>query len=164
MSFISEAFAASNNNAGSYFKPAKDSTSKVRIVSEKGLEGYVCWTEDNKPVRWHWRDNKPEANYREGDKPRKFLAVAVWNYNERCVQVWEITQKSVFDALFEITKDPDFGHPSTFDIKITRKGEGLETKYNVMPVPGPIVPDVEAAMQTLSCNLEALLTNDDPFA
>jgi hypothetical protein len=108
MSFISEDFAKANNNAGSYFRPAKDKTSKVRILSEKGLEGYVCWTEDNKPVRWHWKDSKPEANYRDGDKPRKFLAVAVWNYDDQCVQVWEITQKSVFDALHDITMEPDF--------------------------------------------------------
>lgn len=164
MSFISDEFASANNNAGSYFKPAKDKTSKVRILSEKGLEGYVLWTEDNKPVRWHWKDSKPEANYREGDKPRKFLAVAVWNYDDQCVQVWEITQKSVFDALHEITKEPDFGHPNTFDIRITRKGEGLETKYTVIPVPGPIVPDVEKAMATLSVNLDALLNGEDPFA
>ena len=39
-----------------------------------------------------------------GDKPRKFLAVAVWNYDDKCVQVWEITQKSVFDALHEIKR------------------------------------------------------------
>ena len=103
------------------------------------------------------RTASQKANYREGDKPRKFLAVAVWNYDDQCVQVWEITQKSVFDALHEITKEPDFGHPNTFDIRITRKGEGLETKYTVIPVPGPIVPDVEKAMATLSVNLDALL-------
>lgn len=130
MSFISEDFASANNNAGSYFKPAKDKTSRVRILSEKGLEGYVLWTEDNKPVRWHWKDSKPEANYREGDKPRKFLAVAVWNYDDQCVQVWEITQKSVFDALHEITMSSDFDilTPLTFALRAKVKGWKLSTQ------------------------------------
>jgi hypothetical protein len=40
----------------------------------------------------------------------------------------------------------------------------LETKYTVIPVPGPILPDVEKAMATLSVNLDALLNGEDPFA
>ena len=164
MSFIDTEFLASGNNAGSYFRPAKDKTSKVRILSEKGLEGYVLWTEDNKPVRWHWKDSKPEANYREGDKPRKFLAVAVWNYDDQCVQVWEITQRTLQESLDALTRDSDFGHPANYDLKITRKGEGMDTTYSMVPMPGEQNEDVVNAIAELRVNLDALLSGEDPFA
>ena len=98
MTFITDQFQETGNNAGSYFKPLKNQTAKVRILSEKPLEGFVQWTEENKPVRWHWADNKPEANYREGEVGRKFLAVAVYNYSTQSVQVWEITQKALLTS------------------------------------------------------------------
>ena len=66
MSFINTEFLASGNNAGSYFKPLKGSNNKVRILSDKPLHGFVQWTEDNRPMRWSYGMNKPEAVYQEG--------------------------------------------------------------------------------------------------
>ena len=164
MSFISDDFLSSGTSAGSYFKPTKGTNNKVRILSDKPLHGYVQWTEDNRPMRWAHGAQKPEAVYQEGTRPRKFLACAVWNYETESVQVWEITQKTVIDSLDEITRDPDYGHPNSYDLKITRSGEGLETQYRLIPHSAPLLPDVEGAMQDPGVNLEALLNSEDPFA
>jgi hypothetical protein len=164
MSFISDEFIQSSSNAGSYFKPKKGVNNKVRILSERAMEGYVQWTQDSKPMRWKYGENKPEANYQADTRPRKFLATAVWNYDAEQVQVWEITQKSIMDSINEIARDPDFGHPNGYDLKITRTGEGLETQYQIIPHSAALLPEVEAAMQNPGVNLEALLHGEDPFA
>jgi hypothetical protein len=163
MTFIDDSFVADNGNAGSYFKPREGQNNKVRILSEKPILGYVQWTNDNKPMRWKFGENKPEADYQEG-RPRKFLAVVVWNYQDECVQVWEITQKTLIDALNEITRDSDFGHPNNYDLKITRIGKDINTQYQLMPLSAPLLEHVEAALQNPIVNLDALFNGEDPFA
>jgi hypothetical protein len=150
--------------AGSYFKPIKGKQNRVRIICDKPLVGHVQWTNDKKPVRWKLGDARPEADYGEGTKPRVFIAVAVWNYEERCTQVWEITQRTLQESLDALTRDPDFGHPANYDLKITRKGEGMDTTYSMVPMPGEQNEDVVNAIAELRVNLDALLNGEDPFA
>ena len=150
--------------AGSYFKPLKGKQNRVRIICDKPLVGYVQWTSDKKPVRWKLGDARPEADYGEGTKPRVFIAVAVWNYEERTTQVWEITQRTLQESLDALTRDSDFGHPANYDLKITRKGEGMDTTYSMVPMPGEQNEDVVNAIAELRVNLDALLSGEDPFA
>ncbi len=164
MSFINEAFLESGTTESRYFRPVKNKPNKVRILSERPTLGYLQWTEDGKPVRWPYNGSKPQANYQAESKPRKFMACAVWNYDAETVQVWEITQKSIMDALAAITNDSDFGHPNNFDLKITRTGEGLETQYGVIPISTPLDSNLEPLLANPGVNLEALFEGEDPFA
>lgn len=161
MSFIPENF--NQGEEAAYFK-AKKGTSRVRIISDKPLVGHVQWTTENRPVRWELGVDRPEADWQEGSKPRSFLAVVVWNYDDSQVQVWEITQRTLQDALVQLTKDPDFGHPINYDLKITRKGEGLDTTYTMVPIATPLSEEVQEAIENASVNLSALLTGENPFA
>ena len=149
--------------AGSYFKPLKGKQNRVRIICDKPLVGHVQWTSDKKPVRWKLGDPRPEADYAEGSKPRVFIACAVWNYEERATQVWEITQRTLQESLDALTRDSDFGHPANYDLKITRKGEGMDTTYSMVPMPGEQNEDVVNAIAELRVNLDALLNGEDPF-
>ncbi len=150
--------------AGSYFKPLKGKQNRVRIICDKPLVGHVQWTSEKKPLRWKLGDTRPEADYAEGTKPRIFIACAVWNYEERTTQVWEITQKTLQESLDALTRDSDFGHPANYDLKITRKGEGMDTTYSMVPMPGEQNEDVVNAIAELRVNLDALLNGEDPFA
>lgn len=40
---------------------------------------------------------------------------------------------SIYNAVKTLAVDPDYGDPRAYDIKITRKGKLLETKYSVIP-------------------------------
>jgi len=150
--------------AGSYFKPLKGKQNRVRIICDKPLVGHVQWTTDKTPVRWRLGDQRPNADFGEGTKPRLFIAVVVWNYEERVSQVWEITQRTLQESLDALTRDKDFGHPANYDLKITRKGEGMETTYSMVPMPGEQNEDVVNAIAELRVNLDALLNGEDPFA
>lgn len=163
MSFISEQFVETASGSSNYFRPVKGKSNKVRILSPEPLTGFVQWTADSKPVRWAYDANRPDAVWEDGSRPKKFLAVVVWNYETESVQVWEIVQASIIAALHEITKDEDFGHPNNYDLKITRQGEGLETTYQLFPVSSPLTPELETAMKTHGVILEALFHGEDPF-
>ena len=82
MTFIPEGFASSENDARTkYFKPAKNVTSKIRIVCETPVVGFIQWTQENKPERWAREAIAPVKNWRPDERPRKFVAVVVWNYD-----------------------------------------------------------------------------------
>ena len=164
MSFISESFMETASSESRYFTPAKGKSNKVRILSQAPIQGYVQWTAEGRPVRWPHDAKKPQANYQDDSKPRKFIACAVWNYEAQTVQVWDVTQRSVIDAIFSIASDKDFGHPNNYDLKITRTGEGLDTQYSVIPISADLTEEVQQYMQEPGVNLEALFEGEDPFA
>ena len=164
MSFISEQFVETANGASNYFKPQKGKSNKVRVLSDTPLYGFVHWTTDRRPVRWPYDGPRPSADFDPNERAKKFLAMVAWNYETESVQVWEVTQSSIINALHEISRDADFGHPVNYDLKITRQGEGLETTYQLFPVASPLTPELEDTMKTHGVLLEALFHGEDPFA
>jgi len=148
-----------------YFRPMVGQPHKVRILSDKPLCGYLRWTDDKRPVRWSYMDQAPEADWAADSKPKSFIAVAVWNYDEKDVQVWEITQSSIREAIENLSVDPDFGHPVNYDLKVMRTGKDLETRYTVVPISADLKPEVQDALVNLEqrVKLENLFTGDDPF-
>jgi hypothetical protein len=58
----------------------------------------------------------------------------VWNYDDDKAQILS-KGKSVFNQIAELSQDEDWGDPTTYDIKITRTGKGMETRYSVVPSP-----------------------------
>ncbi len=147
--------------SASYFKP-QTGENKIRILS-KPVMGWEDWI-DNKPVRFAM-DKKP-AKSADAKKPIKhFWAFIVWNYAESQIQIFNLTQASVRKSIESFCKDSDWGAPFFYDIKITKKGEKMDTEYLVTPLPHkPIGEDIIRAFQAKPCNLEALFTGEDPFS
>ena len=164
MSFLPKDYTAPSNNGGGgkYTKFEADVTTRLRIVSE-AITGYGYWTADNKPIRSR---EYPQAtpNIREDSKIKHFWAVKIYNYTTKQIEVWEITQASIRDLIMGFIQDEDFGDPQNFDMKVTKSGKGLETKYSVLP--GTVKPPdsgIVAESETTLVNLEALYDGDNPF-
>jgi hypothetical protein len=90
----------------------------------------------------------------------------VWNYGENRVQVLELTQKTIISSITAYANDSDFGHPSGYDIVITRRGEKLNTEYSVIAKPPKdidtqIKGEWEALQPTF--DLERLFDGGDSF-
>ena len=154
---------ASSSEGGSYTKIKENEPAKLRILSE-AIVGYSYWTNDNKCVR---SQSKFEAtpNIRENDKVKHFWAFKVWNYVTAQIEIWEITQSSIRDALWAYWKDDEYGDLRNYGLKVTRTGKALETKYQVIAMPPkPIGEDVALASANTPVNLYALYTGDNPFA
>jgi hypothetical protein len=75
-----------------------------------------------------------------------------------------VTQKTILDSLRNYATDEDWGHPNTYDLKISRTGAGLETSYALTALPHKaMTKKVEDAMNKDFPDVHALLTGDDPF-
>lgn len=145
-----------NNN---YLKLQKGEN-KFRILS-RPIVGWLDWKE-KKPYRFQM-NAKPEKPLEKGPI-KHFWAFLVWDYVNPGVKILEITQQTVQTAIANLSKDEEWGAPFEYDIKVTRKGEDLQTVYAVTPSPKkPLGEDVKQAALEKPCNLESLFTGSDPW-
>lgn len=136
-----------------------------------GITGYVGWLDNNKPIRWHELPEELPANIRRSDEgkiehPKRFIAGLVWDYQRELLAIMELTQKSIIKEILSIMADDDFGDPQEFDIKISKEGSGLQTKYSVKG--GPLKAAPAAALAAIEdedffCNLDNMFYNLDPY-
>jgi len=142
------------------------------------LLGWMYWTVNNKPCRLPFIEDVPgngrpahtPDDIRIGedglpDKIKHFWAIAIWDYEAQQVKLFEITQATIQEGIRGLCKDPDWGNPNGYDIKITRSVSGKQTKYVVSPGKEFVTPpEALAALAASPINLEALLTGGDPFS
>lgn len=161
MSFLPENYE--QPASGGKYTKLESGTTRIRIISNS-IVGWLGWTKDNKPVRDKSKDIiKGIDNLR--DQPRHFWAFLVWNYNTAQIEVMEITQRTIQNAIMELYKSSDWGDPKSYDITINKKGEGMSTEYHIQGAPkSQFEPQiVKKAFEDGPVNLQAILTGDDPF-
>lgn len=77
---------------------------------------------------------------------------------------------SIYGAIKNLANDEEWGDPTTYDIKIKREGEGMQTRYNVVPgKKRPLLDADKAAIEEAQLDVRAVLMSsgrsaDDPFA
>ena len=90
--------------------------------------------------------------------------MVVWNYTTEKIQIREITQKSLMNQITALVSDEDFKDVYSYDLKVNKEGEKMETKYNLLPWK---IEAVDTKIQTLYFNsqvkLDALFEWLDPF-
>lgn len=151
----------SPKQSNNYMK-LQEGENKFRILSP-AVYGWEDWV-NKKPVRYKMNE-KPAKPFDETKPVKHFWAFIVWNYAEEKIQMLQITQASLRNALEPLCTSEDWGAPFFYDIKIHKKGEGINTEYSLTPVPHkPLAPHVEEAFKNKPCNLEALFDDMDPFA
>ena len=150
-----------------------DGENTFRVLSD-AIVGWEWWEETTnedgnkgrKPVRVREFDEVPvEVIARTGkDKVKHFWAFVVYNVQEDRIQILEITQSSIRDGINTLIKSKSWGDPKGYDIVITKTGEDLETKYNVMPAkPTEVKKEIVSKYKAMNINLEAMYEGKDPF-
>ena len=92
-----------------YLKLQPNESATIRIIS-KAVEGLQTFM-DNKPLRW------------------PFAAFNVWHHEDAKFKIFSCTARSILQELANLSEVE--GDPMTYDLRITRKGAGLDTKYYV---------------------------------
>ncbi|MFA6198670.1 MAG: hypothetical protein WC734_06015 [Patescibacteria group bacterium] len=139
----------------------QDGENKFRILS-KPIIGWLDW-DNKKPVRFHM-NAKPEHSIDPAKAIKHFWAFVVWNYGASKVQIIEITQQTIQQAIQRLAEDKEWGAPFNYDIKVTRTGSGMNTEYAINPMPPrPVAEEIMAAYVPLTINLDALYEGKDPF-
>ena len=157
--FISD--DALGSGEGSYLNIKKQSEAEFRIISMP-VEGWIDWV-DKKPIRTPMSDGEPEAADDE-NPPKKFIAVVVIDRSDNTVKIAELTQQSIIKGIKALAANPKWGKPFAYDLNVSKKGEGLQTRYTLTPSPKAALPKelVKAAMEK-PCNLEKLFEGEDPW-
>ena len=146
---------------GGNFMKFEKGENRFRVLS-KPIVGWLDW-KDKKPFRFRM-NAKPEKPFDPTKPIKHFWAFLVFNTTTQQVQVLEITQISVQTVIGNLSKDEDWGAPFDYDIKVTRKGDGLDTEYSVTPSPKKaLTDDIKKAAMEKPCNLEALFDSADPW-
>lgn len=167
MSFLPNNYEPPKSSTSDYCK-LKDWVTKIRILTSPVI-GYQDW-DGKTPISTRDRQS-PISSDRS---PKHFWAMMVWNYEISMIQVLQLTQKSVIDALYALNNDEDWGNPTDYDLKITRSGKDLDTRYVVTPSnKWPISEQIKAELDATVHNLENLfdgkqvieerLSSDLPF-
>jgi len=100
----------------------------------------------------------------EMDFPKHFWALPVWNYTAKKVQILEITQKSIQQAIKNLADNVKWGDPTTYDIVCTQIKEGKKTSYTVTPDPKEaLAKDIQEIVKQTTVNIKALFDDEDPF-
>lgn len=160
--FLPAGYEQPDSGGGNYLR-FEDGENKFRILS-KPILGWLDWTADNKPVRSRY-ENKPATPIRADRPVKHFWAMKVFNYATHTMQVLEVTQVGIIKSLTALVQDLAWGSPMGYDIKVIKKGQKLDTEYQVMAQPpAPVVQEVKDAYLKTPINLDALFSGGDPFA
>jgi hypothetical protein len=151
---------------GAYMK-FRQGQNKLRILSAP-IVGWEYWTESRKPVRsrelWKVIPADADISGEAGWNPKHFWAMVVYSFDDKAIQILEITQVTVQRALTDLIQNPEWGDPRNYSITITRKGEKFETEYTVVPSPAKPTPsEILADYKAKKINLEALFDGKNPF-
>ena len=166
--FLPADYEPPSQNEGKYTKFPQGKTT-LRIIGDSSLDtaifGWLGWSDEDGKRQPHRSPVKfPTGKFVE--KPKHFWAFLVWNHDVKSVQVCELTQRSIQDALRELLTDEDWGNLKDYDVVIQRDGEGLDTSYNVIPKPkAPLGDETVATIRAIvpDVNIGALFDGDDPF-
>ena len=169
MTFLPDNYQPPAASGGNYLKFAQGKTT-FRIIGDSSsgtaIVGWLGWSEENGKRKPHRSTAKPPAGT-FAENPKHFWAFLAWNPEAERVQICEIVQRGIQDALRELINDPDWGDLKGYDVTIQRDGDGLDTSYTVIPKPKSALSgtSVEVIKESIpKINLSALYTGDDPFA
>ncbi len=149
---------------GKYFKPASGAN-KMRIIMQPiiALQRFVAGENGKLKVeRFRLADRPADA----ATKPvKKFYGYGIYNYSLKRIQIWTCDKATINNAIRELASDKNWGDFRHYDLVITKTGKELETKYCVHPIPPSQISDeVLTAFTQTPLNLNALFSNEDPFA
>lgn len=163
-----------------YMKLKEDGEYRFRFLSSP-IVGIECW-KDGKPVRFRTLAEMPvnavwdEDPFKKGQtkKPKTFWSAIVWNYrfgkdeagnDVGKMQILNLTQPSIIDAIRENIEDPEWGNPKYYDLKIKREKKDGKVEYTVRAViPSELDPLIVGEYGMCNWKLEALFDGKDPFS
>lgn len=160
MSFLPQNYQSPKTST--HYMKLQEGENRIRILSQP-IIGWEDW-HDKEPVR-STMENKPEKPFDPKKPVKHFWAFIVFNYVEEQIQILHLTQASIRKSIEGFCNDKDWGQPFFYDIKIHKKGEKMDTEYSVNPVPHkPLDAYIISCFKERPINLQALFTNEDPFA
>lgn len=102
-----------------------------------------------------YKTDDPEVE-KNRSKLQLTAAMVVFDYRTKELKPFNIHQKNILNAIREYVNNPKYGDPTGFDIVITKKGSGKETKYPsiIANPPEEMSKEVKEALAKVKINVE----------
>ncbi len=83
-------------------------------------------------------------------------AMVVFDYKTKELKPFNIHQKNILNAIREYVNNPKYGEPTGYDIVITKKGSGKETRYPsiIANPPEEAGKEVKEALEKVTIDVE----------
>jgi hypothetical protein len=110
--------------------------------------------------------NELEFNPKTGevDQAKYFWALPVYNYQEKRIQILDVTQKTILNYIKKQVENPKWGDPRDYDFIVTRTLEKGKTTYTVTNDPKEeIDKKIVQECKDMNINIAALYDGKDPF-
>lgn len=142
---------------------------KFRLVSNF-IVGKSVWGDvDGKrvPTRRKEGESIPVANIGinrftgKAENIKQFIAGVVWNYESEQLEILETDKSTIIGQIFEIEANEDWKDSKSYDLTISKKGEGMDTSYSVLP---SNKADFKCPNDPKTVSLDALFEGSDPFS
>lgn len=125
-----------------FTKFEKDKTTRIRILESWLDQDCIVYYEYFQD-QWDWKTKPIRSTTKFTETPwinaksqvKEVWSFKVFNYETQGIQICSVSQKGIKEAIMGYIKDDDFWNPLWYDLKISRTGEWLETKYWVIATP-----------------------------
>lgn len=163
MSFLPEGYRTPEGNYAKF----KQGENTFRVLGS-AIIGYEYWNTANKPVRSEKPFTTIPSDIRQEEDGKisikHFWMFPIWSYDNQKVQIMEVTQKGIQEAVKALATNKKWGDPTGYDITITKEGTRFDTTYQVMPNPhSELDPVAMATWIGTRLDLQAIYSGGDPF-
>ncbi len=154
-----------------YSKIEKDKELRIRMLWKPLIwwEYFSQIDDKRKPIRSKEKPSKlvnPAINKFSGQPERamEFWAFKVYNVNSKQIEIFQTTKNTIKESIMNLFMDIDYGDPTWYDLKISKKWEGTDTTYAVIPWKlESISEEIQELNENTFVNLDHLLEWADPF-
>jgi hypothetical protein len=149
------------------FVKLQEGKTRVRVLSN-AVVGWEGW-KNNKPFRHEGNvcKIKPEQvdlNQNGNPNINYFWAFVVWNYTEKKLQIWEITQKTIMTVLKDFEDSNDWGDLKLYDIEVSKTKVGDKTTYTTIGIPPkPVSEEIKNLYASTEIDLSKMFSGDYPI-
>jgi hypothetical protein len=163
MTFLPDVYRTPECNYAKF----KQGENNFRILGS-AIVGFEYWNQQNKPVRSATPFVTTPPDIREDEEGKvsikHFWMFPIWSYDNQKIQIMEVTQKGIQEAIKALVTNKKWGDPTGYDITVTKEGTGFDTTYQVVPNPhSPLDASIAAAWLAIKLNLPAVYEGGDPF-
>lgn len=145
---------------------------KLRVMTEI-INGWSLWTEEDGKAQLIRAEEKEQIDPKNAsinphtgkkNKPKEFIACIVYNYETEQFEVFETDKSSIYTPLYDFEHDGDLGDLREYDIKLSKTGQGKETRYSVLPLgKSKVKKEIQEQFNELEYNLHALYDGENPM-
>lgn len=169
--FLPADYSIPSSEGWKYTKIERDIELRIRILS-RPIVGFEYFSQDGqkrKPMRSKAYPTEiidPAINKFTGkpEIPQEFWAMKVWNYNTKQVEIFQTNKNAVKSVILALARDPDYGSPKWYDLKIKKTWVDKATTYSVLPAQiKPLDEEIQITCDDTYVDLEALFEWKNPF-